>query len=88
VLLLNTIFQAEGLDPGRVQLIRHKDARLKGKSLFDVWFNEIDKFDAYRSVQGPKNAFNVGRLVASFVVSRGDTVFVGLYKNSWPKVGG
>jgi hypothetical protein len=25
-------------------------------------------FEAYQSVQGPKNAFNVGGLVASFVV--------------------
>jgi hypothetical protein len=81
MLHLNSIFQAEGLDPDRIQLIRHKDARLKGKSLFDVWFSERAKFEAYQSVQGPKNAFNVGGLVASFVVTPlNETVFVGLYE--------
>jgi hypothetical protein len=81
MLLLNTIFQAAGLDPNNIQLIRHKDARLKGKTLFDVWYSQRAEFEAYQSVQGPKNAFDVGGFVASFVATRfGETVFVGIYK--------
>jgi hypothetical protein len=81
MLTLNALFQAEGLDPERIQLIRHKDARLKEKTLFDVWYSEREKFEAYQSVQGPKNSFRVGGLVASFVVTTSnETVFVGLYE--------
>src|SRR5258708_20304137 len=67
MLLLNTIFEAEGLDPNRVQLVRHKDARLRGRSLFDVWYSEREKFEAYQSIQRPRNPFDEGGLVASFL---------------------
>jgi hypothetical protein len=81
MLLLNTIFQAEGLDPNRIQLIRHKDARLKGKTLYDVWHSQRAEFEAYQSVQGPKNSFEIDGLVASFVATRlSETIFVGIYK--------
>ena len=82
MLHLNTIFQAEGLDPTLVQLVRHKDQRFQkeGKSVFDVWYSERERFEKYQSVQGQKNKFDVGGVVASFVVSNSDeTLFVGLY---------
>jgi hypothetical protein len=82
MLRLNTIFQAEGLDPTHIQLVRHKDKRFKkeGKSVFDIWFSERDRFHEYQRVQRKKNAFDVDGLVASFVVpNSGETLFVGLY---------
>ena len=83
MLHLNAIFQAEGLDPSDVQLVRHKDARFQkeGKSVFDVWYSERERFEKYQSVQGQRNKFDVGGIVASFVVSNsGETLFVGLYR--------
>jgi len=83
VLRLNAIFQAEGLDPDLIQLVRHKDQRFQkeGKTVFDVWYSERERFEKYQSVQGPKNKFDVGGVVASFVVSNSDeTLFVGLYR--------
>jgi hypothetical protein len=62
MLHLNTIFQAEGIDPNIVQLVRHKDQRFQkeGKSVFDVWHSERPRFEKYQSVQGQKNKFDVG----------------------------
>lgn len=82
MLRLNTIFEAEKLDPTRIQLIRHKDHRLKkeGKTVFDIWRSEKTAFEKYQSTQRKKNAFDKGGLVASFVVSNwGETLFVGMY---------
>jgi hypothetical protein len=83
MLHLNAIFQAEGLDPNVVQLVRHKDQRFQkeGKSVFDVWYSERERFEKYQSVQGQKNKFDVDGIVASFVVSNSnETLFVGLYR--------
>ena len=43
LLHLNEIFQAEGLEPNLVQLVRHKDQRFQkeGKSVFDVWYSSV-----------------------------------------------
>jgi hypothetical protein len=82
MLHLNAIFQAEGLDQNLVQLVRHKDQRFQkeGKSVFDVWYSERERFEKYQSVQG-RYKFDVGGVVASFVVSNSsETLFVGLYR--------
>jgi hypothetical protein len=82
MLHLNTIFETEGLEPNRIQLIRHKDKRFRkeGKTVFDVWYAERERFEKYQSVQRRKNAFAESGLVASFVVSNLDeTLFVGMY---------
>src|SRR4051812_40358100 len=49
MLHLNAIFEAEGLKPNRIQLIRHKDQRFQkeGKSVFDVWCSERERFEKY-----------------------------------------
>jgi hypothetical protein len=84
MLHLNAIFQAEGLNPNLVQLIRHTDKKRfqkEEKSLWDVWYSERERFAKYQSVQGQKNKFDVGGVVASFIVSNSDeTLFVGLYR--------
>ena len=82
MLRLNTIFEAEGLDPARIKLIRHKDPRFRkeGKTVFDIWSSDKVRFEKYQSVQSKKNAFDEGGSVASFVVSNSDeTLFVGFY---------
>ncbi len=82
MLHLNTIFQAEGLDHKLIKLVRHKDKRFQkeGKSVFDVWYSERKRFEEYQRVQRPRNKFDDGEMVASFVVSNSDeTLFVGLY---------
>ena len=67
MLHLNTIFQAERLDPNLVNLVRHKDKRFQEeeKSVFDVWYSE--RFEKYQSVQRQRNKFDVGEIVVSFV---------------------
>jgi hypothetical protein len=84
MLHLNAIFQAEGLDPNVVQLVRHTDQKRfqkEGKSVFDVWYSERERFEKYQSVQLPKDKFDVGGVVASFVVpNSGETLFVGSYR--------
>lgn len=83
MLHLNTIFEAEGLNTGKIQLIRHKDPKLQkkeGKSVFDIWYSDRRRFEVYQSFQKSKFAFAVGGFVASFVVTNtNETLFVGLY---------
>lgn len=83
MLHLNTIFEAEGLDAGKIYLIRHKDSRFQdkfGKSIFDIWHSDRERFEIYQSIQKRRNAFAVGGFVASFVVTNtNETLFVGLY---------
>jgi hypothetical protein len=84
MLHLNTIFEAEGLDLGRIQLIRHKDDRLQKRNLstFEFWYSNRQAFEVgYQNVQSKKHPFDVGGLVASFVVTNtNQTVFVGFYE--------
>lgn len=83
MLRLNTIFEAENLDPALIQLIRHKDDRLqklRGQSAFEFWRTDRTAFETYQSSQRRKNAFDVGGFEASFGVSdTNETFFVGLY---------
>lgn len=102
MLKLNKIFEAEGLDHNTIQLIRHNDDRVRkseGKSIFDIWFSDLPRFESYQSVQRNRFAFDVGGWVASFVVTNlKQTLFIGLYKvehrrpaverdwEAWPKL--
>lgn len=82
MLRLQTVFEAEGLDPTGIQLVRHKDRRFRreGRTIFDVWFSDRERFENYQRIQSRKYAFDEGGLVASFVVSNSDeTLFVGCY---------
>lgn len=80
MLTFASLLSSAGVPRERVRLIRHKDRRIRGRSLFDVWHTERHRFEAYQSVQTSRNKFDPGEIVASFVVTRtNDTVFVGLY---------
>lgn len=84
MLLLNHIFDAESLSPEKIQLVRHKDQRLeklRGQTVFELWHSEPAVFEAYQSIQRNKFSFDVGGLVASFIVTNtNETLFIGLYK--------
>jgi hypothetical protein len=84
VLLLNHIFAAEGLSPEKIQLVRHKDARLeklRGQTVFSLWHSDRTRFETYQSIQRAKFSFEIGGYVASFIVTNTrETVFVGLYE--------
>ena len=80
MLTFASLLGSAGVPRDRVRLIRHKDSRIRDRSLFDVWHTERNLFEAYQSVQTTRNKFDPGEIVASFVVTRtNDTVFVGLY---------
>jgi hypothetical protein len=80
MLKLSDLLRGESIDPDRVQLIRHKDARLKGRSLHDVWRSEPDLFDGYQAIQTKRNAFSVSGILCSFVVTDlGETLFLAAY---------
>lgn len=82
MLRLNTIFDEEGLDLTRVQLVRHTAPRFRkeGRTVFDIWLSDPERFESYQKVQTRRNAFDEGGLVASFVVSNSrETLFVGMY---------
>jgi hypothetical protein len=80
VLKLSTLLSSEGLDLGRVKLIRHIDSNLKGRTLFDVWHSAPEVFCEYQSFQAPKYKILKGDILTSFIVTNsGDTLFVGCY---------
>jgi hypothetical protein len=80
MLTFSAVLKSENVEPSRVTLIRHKDARLRQRTLFDIWFSDRELFEAYQSIQPAKNNLPVGHVLASFVVTAAnDTVFVGCY---------
>jgi hypothetical protein len=82
MLKFNTLLADAGLDPEKVYLLRHQDRRMSdGRTVYSVWRSQKDDFEMYRRIQKWENRFEVGALIASFVVTPdGDTLFVGLYE--------
>ena len=82
MLKFNTLLADAGLDPEKVYLLRHQDRRMSdGRTVYSVWRSQKDDFEMYQRIQKWENRFEVGALIASFVVTPdGDTLFVGLYE--------
>ncbi len=80
MLMLNTLFQNEGLDPKEVKLVRHKDTRFPDCTTpYALWMAEDPDFEVYQRLQG-KPKFNGASYIASFVVTPlAETLFVGVY---------
>jgi hypothetical protein len=82
MLTLNTILRREGINLSSVRLVRHADTRGPGPSPYDLWLrrSKEDRFERYQRLQKKPVKFNVGHLLASFVVpSPKESLFVGLY---------
>jgi hypothetical protein len=80
MLTFNDLLALEGVDPAKVQLVRHQDGRLGAGRLYESWRSDREAFEGYQSVQH-RNVFPVGGVLASFVVTEaGKTVFVGMYE--------
>ena len=81
-LTFNRLLAVENIEPERVQLVRHQDARSTSlTSPYALWVNQDPGFDLYQCIQH-RQVFRLteGSLVASFVVTpQGETLFVGLY---------
>ena len=77
----NDILRLEGVDPRKVRLVRHQDRRARTPSLYEIWRSDATKLEKYQAIQR-RGVFNVGDMVASFVVTpkpRRATLFIGLY---------
>jgi hypothetical protein len=81
-IFFNSILIEAGFDLGDVRLLRHKDNRAeKGRSPYELWRDDHDKFDLYQATQSIKNGSKLkASNWASFVGTPGDeTLFVGIY---------
>jgi hypothetical protein len=79
VLRFNTLLHEEGLDPAKVQLVRHQRVGRDGVTPYSLWRGRTELFDFYQSYQ-TERTFSVGGAIASFVVApNGDTLFTGIY---------
>jgi hypothetical protein len=79
MLTLNDVLRAESIDPAQVRLLRHQDGRLQRCAIYAAWRRRDSSFESYQRIQR-RDRFNVGDLLASFVVTpEGATLFVGLY---------
>lgn len=79
---LNTIFEEAGLDPSKIKIIRHKDARAKkGRTPYDLWVNEPALFELYQSTQSFSNrsALNVPFWAVFIADYENKTMFAGMY---------
>lgn len=77
----NAILSAASISPADVRLLRHQDNKGATRTLYDLWINDRDLFEAYQARQvianGPKLK---AKYWAAFVVTPEDkTVFAGLY---------
>ena len=89
-IFFNSILDSAGIDPARVILVRHQDARAKkGSSPFELWRDTPKVFDDYHSHQATYNRakFSRAKQWATFVVTpAGKTLFVGMYDTSFKGV--
>lgn len=80
--MLNDVLLTAGFDLGDVRLLRHKDNRAaRGRTPYELWRDDREKFDIYQSVHGIRNV-NKLRVAywASFIGTPADeTLFVGIY---------
>lgn len=81
-IMFNTILREAALPLSDVRLLRHKDQRAaKGRTPYELWRDNRQKFELYQSTQGIKNRkYLNSRYWASFVgTPNNETIFVGLY---------
>jgi hypothetical protein len=81
LLTFNDILAIEGIDPARVRLVKHQDARARTPSLYEVWLSNPTRLERYQEIQH-REVFKVEEILASFVVTpspRRETLFIGLY---------
>jgi hypothetical protein len=80
MLTFNAILK-DNIDPKNVRLVRHQDARAAVNCTpYDLWRAGDGRLELYQRIQS-KERFDVGGLLASFVVTpSGDTLFVGLFR--------
>jgi hypothetical protein len=81
MLTLNAILKHEGIDPKKVRLVRHQDARASVNCTpYDLWRAGDGRLELYQRIQR-REVFDVGDLLAAFVVTpANDTLFVGLFR--------
>jgi hypothetical protein len=81
MLTFNALLKHEEIDLKRVRLVRHQDARASMNCTpYDLWRAGDGRLEMYQRIQG-REVFDVGDLLASFVVTPGgDTLFVGLFR--------
>ena len=80
MITFNAILRNEGVDPAKVLLVRHQwTKRGSFQTPYAVWRRNPDDLDLYQRIQS-KDRFPIGAVIASFVVSATDTLFVGLYR--------
>jgi GIY-YIG catalytic domain len=80
MLTFNSILDHEKINPKKVRLVRHQDARASANCTpYDLWRAGDGRLEVYQRIQKRK-VFDVGDLLASFVVTpTSDTLFVGLF---------
>lgn len=81
MLTFNGILRHEGIDPRRVQLVRHQDNRSSVNCTpYNLWRAGDGRLELYQRIQ-TREVFDIGGLLASFVATpTNDTLFVGLYR--------
>jgi hypothetical protein len=84
VITFNDVLHSAGVDPSKVRLARHQDARPRGRSIYAIWKSPGGRelVEQYQAIQ-KQDRFEIGGFVASFVVTpppRSETLFIGLYE--------
>lgn len=81
-IMFNTILREASISLANVRLLRHKDDRaIKGRTPYELWRDNREKFDMYQSTQSIQNRgkLNVEHWVSFVGTPSGETLFVGLY---------
>src|SRR3954465_8919664 len=86
VLTFNNLLQLAGIDvtSQSVRLVRHHDTRHRSPTVYAAWRSPDgrDRVEEYQRIQGEDGPFDVGDILASFVVTprpRSETLFIGLF---------
>lgn len=84
MITFNEILRAEGIDPANVRLVRHLDTGRRSPTIYATYRSPDGRrlIEEYQRIQH-RRVFEVGELVASFVVTprpRNETLLFGLYR--------
>jgi hypothetical protein len=81
-IMFNTILKAADFRLADVRLLRHKDKRAaKGRSPYEMWRDDMPRFDLYQSIHGIKKRHKLVKPYWAVFVGTPDdeTLFVGMY---------
>ena len=78
------LLREEGIEPADVRLLRHQTDKVRGRTPYTLWRDDLPSFEHYQSMQSPashqRTRFQAPYWASFVSPPAGGTLFVGLYE--------